>query len=351
MPEQPLVSIIIPTFNRAHLIGETLDSVLAQTYQNWECLVVDDGSTDGTETLLNEYLTKDCRFIFITRPPTCIKGAPTCRNVGFKAAKGEYVWFFDSDDIIPISILQTRINFATAHVGYDFYVFQTIRFFNTITHKDCIWNDLSRSHTNDITDFLKLSPPWHTSGPLWKRSFLKTSQITYTEGVKSWQDWEFHIRVLTETTNYIKDPSENTAAYQCFHKGETINKNNSLAVTKARLELVFMIVDVLKKEKLLEAIENQKALFKLFYFLIVKIPEQDLKADVWLKIKTLLYRIPKADFWFWKTLISLRQRNENMFYLTIFRVFLVFKIIYFDKRFAVDNYNDRTWYTFKINHN
>ncbi len=58
----PLVSIIIPTYNRAHLIHETLDSVLAQTYTNWECIVVDDGSSDNTEEVLESYINKDFRF-------------------------------------------------------------------------------------------------------------------------------------------------------------------------------------------------------------------------------------------------------------------------------------------------
>lgn len=53
--KEPLVSIIIPTFNRAHLIGETLDSIIAQTYTHWECIVVDDGSTDNTEEIMTSY--------------------------------------------------------------------------------------------------------------------------------------------------------------------------------------------------------------------------------------------------------------------------------------------------------
>ena len=55
----PLVSIIIPTYNRAHLISETLDSILAQTYINWECIIVDDGSTDATGKVINEYIKRD----------------------------------------------------------------------------------------------------------------------------------------------------------------------------------------------------------------------------------------------------------------------------------------------------
>ena len=59
MSDQPLVSIIIPTYNRAHLIGETLDSVVAQTYLNWECIIVDDGSSDNTDEVVGKYVEKD----------------------------------------------------------------------------------------------------------------------------------------------------------------------------------------------------------------------------------------------------------------------------------------------------
>lgn len=63
-----MVSIIIPTFNRAHIIGETLDTILDQTYPHWECIVVDDGSTDTTAQVLEAYMGKDARFTFLQRP-------------------------------------------------------------------------------------------------------------------------------------------------------------------------------------------------------------------------------------------------------------------------------------------
>lgn len=95
-----LVSIIIPTYNRAHLLGETLNSVMAQTYRNWECIVVDDGSTDHTNELLEFYNKKDSRIQYHHRPKSYPKGANPFRNYGFKLSHGEYVQWFDSDDII-----------------------------------------------------------------------------------------------------------------------------------------------------------------------------------------------------------------------------------------------------------
>jgi len=95
-----LVSIIIPTFNRAHLLGETLDSVITQTYSNWECIVVDDGSYDYTEELMDFYSRKNPRIIFVRRPDNRPKGANACRNYGFELSKGKYVNWFDSDNFM-----------------------------------------------------------------------------------------------------------------------------------------------------------------------------------------------------------------------------------------------------------
>ena len=76
----PLVSIIIPTYNREHLIGETLDCVISQTYTNWECIVVDDGSHDNTPEVIKSYFNNDERIKFYNRPDYKNKGASSCRN-------------------------------------------------------------------------------------------------------------------------------------------------------------------------------------------------------------------------------------------------------------------------------
>lgn len=105
MPHNPLVSIVIPTYNRAHLIGETLDSVLAQTYTHWECIIVDDGSSDNTDEVVGEYLKKDPRFKYYHRPDTHLPGGNGARNYGFLQSKGEYIQWFDSDDLMhPLKI-------------------------------------------------------------------------------------------------------------------------------------------------------------------------------------------------------------------------------------------------------
>ena len=106
----PLLSIIIPTYNRAHLIGETLDSVLGQTYKNWECIIVDDGSTDKTPEVIANYIQKDSRFQFYNRPSDRPKGANACRNFGYEISTGKYVKWFDSDDIMHPEFLEKQIN-------------------------------------------------------------------------------------------------------------------------------------------------------------------------------------------------------------------------------------------------
>lgn len=88
----PTISVVIPTHNRAHLIGQAIDSVLAQTYKDYEIIVVDDGSTDNTRELLSEYWDS-ISYIYQEN-----QGASAARNTGIKVAKGNYISFLDSDD-------------------------------------------------------------------------------------------------------------------------------------------------------------------------------------------------------------------------------------------------------------
>lgn len=109
----PLVSIIIPTYNRAHLITDTLDSILTQTYKNWECIIIDDGSNDNTIEILNKYVKKDSRFLFYMLPNDKPKGGNGARNYGFELSKGEYINWFDDDDIMLNDFLQTKMDSFT----------------------------------------------------------------------------------------------------------------------------------------------------------------------------------------------------------------------------------------------
>lgn len=102
--ENPLVSIIIPTYNRAHFLKEAINSVLSQTYKNWELIIVDDGSTDNTSEVVRGFADK--RIVYLKQENM---GAPVARNRGIKESKGEYIAFLDSDDIWLPQKLQRQL--------------------------------------------------------------------------------------------------------------------------------------------------------------------------------------------------------------------------------------------------
>ena len=96
MNKNTTVSVIIPTYNRAHLIGRAIQSVLNQTYQDFELIVVDDGSTDNTEDIIRQFQEKDKRIRYIKHDKN--KGGSAARNTGIKNSVGKYIAFQDSDD-------------------------------------------------------------------------------------------------------------------------------------------------------------------------------------------------------------------------------------------------------------
>ncbi|UTW60665.1 glycosyltransferase family 2 protein [bacterium SCSIO 12741] len=104
--ENPFFSVIIPTYNRAHILPETIGYVLNQTFEDWEVVVVDDGSTDETERLSSTW--KDARIRYFK---TANKERGHARNYGVKQARGQYVFFLDSDDRLTPNHLQVAADF------------------------------------------------------------------------------------------------------------------------------------------------------------------------------------------------------------------------------------------------
>ncbi|MDL1957248.1 MAG: glycosyltransferase [Candidatus Desulfofervidus auxilii] len=105
----PKVSVIIPTYNRANFLKEAIESVLNQTYKDYELIIVDDGSTDETPKIIAQYKNK-LKYIVIPH-----HGVSKARNVGIKTAKGEFIAFLDSDDLWYPKKLEVQINFFDNH--------------------------------------------------------------------------------------------------------------------------------------------------------------------------------------------------------------------------------------------
>lgn len=107
-----MVSVIVPCYNQAQYLPETLDSVLAQTYPDWECIIVNDGSPDNTEKVAKDYCDKDARFKYITQEN---QGPSVARNNGIRQSSGKYILPLDGDDIIAPKYLEKAVDYLEAH--------------------------------------------------------------------------------------------------------------------------------------------------------------------------------------------------------------------------------------------
>lgn len=115
----PVISIIIPIYNQASKLGDCLESILKQTYGDYEVIIVNDGSTDGLEQVINEYKPKfsDNQFFYFSKAN---EGSNPTRNFGEKHAKGEYLLFCDADIVLQPNMLDTMLETLQAHPNVSF---------------------------------------------------------------------------------------------------------------------------------------------------------------------------------------------------------------------------------------
>ena len=243
-----MISIIIPTYNRAHLITQTLDSILEQTYTNWECIIVDDGSTDNTEEIVKTYCAKDTRFQFFKRPMHLPKGPNACRNYGFELSKGEYVNWFDSDDLyLPFAFEKFIKNF---NHEVDTVV-SKIEKVDGVTLKKINENNIISNEL--LQDYLIGVVTFYVCGPLWKKTFLINQQELFDEIITNLDDWDFNLRMLYQNPKivFVNEPLIQYRIHNASlaHEINKLNYKEILSELKAREKHV----KLLSKSKIIDS--------------------------------------------------------------------------------------------------
>ena len=192
------VSIIVPHFNRAELLAETVASILSQSCSDWEIIIVDDGSTADQFKLVRAMASD--RILVLQRIDG-LKGPSRCRNIGAAAASRHYVMFVDSDDVLAPWCLEERLACFRARPDVAFCVFPVMLFLKTVGDTNRLWNRLDGD--GDPERFLRSDPPWHTSSPLWSRSAFRSTG-GFNECVMYGDDADLHARALLSGTPYYK---------------------------------------------------------------------------------------------------------------------------------------------------
>ena len=143
-PNNKSVSIILPTFNRANYLKRSIDSVVAQTYVNWELIIIDDGSSDNTKKILEPFLMRFANIIYKYHSN---RGTALSMNSGIEKSTGEFITFIGSDDEYFSDHLKLRVDFLNSHKNIDL-IHSTAKIIGDEYVKDK--NDLTKKiHLND----------------------------------------------------------------------------------------------------------------------------------------------------------------------------------------------------------
>lgn len=305
-----IISIIIPLFNREEFIEETLFSLIKQTYINWEAVVVDDKSTDNS-TFLVERIAENDKRIQLYKNDTDKKGAPVCRNIGLKKAKGDYIIFLDSDDLLSPNCLNNRISIFRKKKNCDFLVFNGLRF--RFTPYDLNLYISSFNESSPIVHFLAQDIPWITLNPIYRKESLISKQVYWHEDIKGFQDIQFHVLALTKGLRYEIISSEPDCFWRIHDSG---NIGSDMFQDRDKLLSHIKLATVLKSYLLDSNNFEIKNIKTLNYFIY----------------RVIQASIDRQEYHIFKN--SLKLFSENIVFSNYLKIRLI-KIVFFFRFFLV----------------
>jgi glycosyltransferase involved in cell wall biosynthesis len=195
-----LVSIIVPCYNQGRFLAGALNSVLEQQYTCWECLVINDGSTDNTEAVAIGFCKKDARFRYINQPNG---GLSAARNIGIRLASGAYIQLLDADDLLEKGKLLAAMDFYVSAAEGRTIVYSSMRYFehNAPSELKILGRNDFIAHIethlddglNEQRQLLVARNPFVVSASLYPK-MLFDAVGCFDEELKALEDWDFHLR-------------------------------------------------------------------------------------------------------------------------------------------------------------
>lgn len=241
-----LVSIIVPCYNQADFLEEALQSVLMQTYENWECIIVNDGSIDNTEKISKGWELKDHRFKYVFKENG---GVSSARNLGIEKANGDFLQFLDCDDVLGVDKLRLSIEAINNHTNKA----KTLVISN--------FKMLSFDSSTELPPFCKLKKEYFTwEGFLyeWNQSFSLQVQcgffknelfeeIRFPENLSAQEDWMVWLQImkLNPKVEFINQP----LAYYRVHPN---SRMQTLGVDDNQIKLLDNLAEILTYKEYVE---------------------------------------------------------------------------------------------------
>ena len=215
-----LVSVIIPCYNQAQYLDDALSSVLNQTYANWECIIVNDGSTDNTEEIANKWCELDSRFKYVYKKNG---GLSSARNFGLRNASGKYVQFLDSDDLIkPEKFSEQLKDLDESEISISDY-FSFIDGTNDAAPHRYLSPFLSEVDYKKeiILDWeYRKSIPCHSV--LFERRLIDENKLSFNENLPNHEDWVFWVKLFYYSKS-IKNNKNEFAFYRIHNRSMSVD--------------------------------------------------------------------------------------------------------------------------------
>lgn len=210
----PKVAIIVPCYNQARFLPKAIASIQAQTMPDWECIIIDDGSTDETATIAQTYCEQDKRFRIISKENG---GSASARDLGLLHAKGEYIQFLDADDSIAPDKLEEQLD-VLEQTKTDICV-TAFCFENKFGERSKIHTCRLNLRRVLVSWGLSVSTPIHSF--LYRTDFIRKHNIRFQSDCRFREDWGWHIRCFIAQAKSIVMPDYCGAIYYQNEEGKT----------------------------------------------------------------------------------------------------------------------------------